>query len=190
MAIGPDIDPLASPGEWLPERMFQHAIAFELAAAVIGNGIDRAEDAELSGGPNFIGLCIAYAVNSAFAVELYLKTLIHLTTGVAAKKDHNLLKLYRQLSADYKCKVSAQFVLLTADDRYDFSGTTIEPPDTTDVEAVLERQATTFESVRYLFEKPDGSADYFQSNNLEVAVSRVILDARPGWSKYVAHLGR
>lgn len=156
--------------------MLSSADAFRQASYMALKGVEIAE----SPGEKF-HLGIAFGVNGAFAVELYLKCLLQIECG-QIPETHNLKELYYQLSRESRAKLKRSHDKDMQDNPM-LAGFRQSLRIRTDLHSLLEDGQDIFIQFRYLF---DGVPD--RTNPLGFAlepfgqlVRNRILDLRRKW---------
>lgn len=138
--------------------------------------IRRCEDIELSSVIFLPALAI-----SAFASELYLKTLLFIETG-NAPRGHNLKNLFRNLSSDTRRKIGVRWKAylprIEAQIRLMERQTNTTIPR--DLDTMLGMGSRAFEELRYPGEH--GSTAFFIAD-LPRLLDQTILEMRPDWRR-------
>lgn len=109
---------------------------------------------------------VPFVVNSAFAIELFLKAL-HEKYG-SAKRGHKLLVLYDQLPSDAIARIRVASAAIAA---------STSPPVFYDARQVLVSLNSAFEDWRYLYEKDQLGPIYMQPT---INVQKVLFEACRG----------
>jgi hypothetical protein len=165
-----------------PQSIFVHADGFLKASMTL--------EAGGPGSADFNPLCFAATVtNSAFAIVLYLKCLIQITTGQSFFKQHDLKKLFLKLPEDVKAEIAKQFNALPQP-QYDMTNAPKEMQEAVakrakDFSEALKESARAFESWRYMyeFEKSD-DLDAYSLFPLPPILRAVILERQPQWARF------
>jgi HEPN domain-containing protein len=144
-----------------PREIFQAAEQFNAAGVVL----IRASD-----------LALPLSVTHAFALELYLKSLLLIETGVSAR-GHNLLTLFEQLPGASQAEIEAVFAreelpacrIVLEKEQLPFS-----------YRGNLALAADMFEKFRYQYELTDQQQRCIGTYLLS-PLQRVIIHRQPGW---------
>ncbi len=164
-----------------PHSIFVHADGF-LKTAVLLNK----PPGTLGFDPFF---SVALVTNSAFAIELYLKCLIHIETGKLKKSQHNLRKLFGKLREETQQEIEKQFNALPINTtEYDLSNAPKEAREATESRPrnfrdALKTGAEAFVEWRYLYET-DGTSNPYGLFALPWILRNVILARVPAWANW------
>jgi len=125
-------------------------------------------------------LGLAYGVNGAFSVELYLKCLLTVEGG-QVPITHNLKFLFQQLSRESRGKLRKIHNRLVLDDPT--MSELRRCGRKTDLDSLLEEAQDVFEQFRYIYDGfPDVTREYgFALNIFAGCLRNRILDLRPKW---------
>jgi hypothetical protein len=162
-----------------PHSIFIHASGFQKMASTIILDPDK---------PNFDPLCSSAVVtNMAFAIELYLKCLIHLETGQLIKSEHNLRKLFARLTKETQKEIEAQFNAGQKSPDYDLSNApehikTMNAKLPKNLQEALKVGGDAFIEWRYLYENADGNP--FSLFALPSILNASILKRKPEWRTF------
>jgi hypothetical protein len=133
-----------------------------------------------------------YAVNtpacvlSAFASELFFKTIVVVETG-RVPKGHNLLVLFNQMSAATQKRVTElwdQYAIEHANRWVEIEEGMGGLPVARDLPTALKRGGRAFELARYSYERREEFQFYLGA--LPEMLKRVIFELRPDWKAYAA----
>ena len=153
-----------------PKAIFEHADTFFHA-------IDR-----LQRSPSAIISAVAMPVMvvSAFAAELYFKTLIVLD-GKPAPRSHDLYDLFSKLSPTTRTNLEDRWNLIIRD-RQEFLRNVERQESSIPrlLEDAIKEGREGFERLRYIYE--GGDPFRFFLGDLPIALRRTILDLQPTWS--------
>ncbi len=120
---------------------------------------------------------IPWVVNSAFALEVYLKCLYAIENGRFPAKIHSLLDLYKGQTAKSRAAIAGLYAKSVA----------LGPQSSSqDIEMVLEWAKHAFEEWRYRYEEISKPGPF--GTNVEIvcnAVRERIIQLRPGWKSYL-----
>jgi hypothetical protein len=184
-----------------PEMMFHLASLYQLASIILYNfGGHSVPTAPLIGvksiAPGTGGkLLSVYAVNSAFALELYLKCLL-----VIAKKpvprDHRLTQLFADLDDATKAEIRAGYESLRAvpltelcvmGAHHGADGRMIE------FDSCLDESSRAFMQWRYLFENPTSGQHVtktYSASPVSKVVRELLIGRNPSWERHLVHFDR
>lgn len=120
-------------------------------------------------------------VLAAFASELYMKTLIGLE-GKAIPRQHNLEKLFGQISAERRSRVEFHWNENVRRNEHQFADgdRNLKTKLPRALNLALSRGAKSFEELRYAYEQrsPEGA---FVLGNLPVCLREAIVEIKPEW---------
>ena len=125
-------------------------------------------------------------VCAAFALELYLKSLIAMRPGARVPSDHNLKRLFDGLDAHTQGQIRAYFQPYEAetqiylDQAYSGAGKSRPAGDLFDF--VLRASQGAFVSFRYIYEKGLRANQGWGADRIMQAARNVILDRNPEWA--------
>jgi hypothetical protein len=151
-----DNRPMKSPLDLLIERrdMYRHALRFERASDVLFLPENHPE------------LTVPAVVNSAFALEVYLKCLRHIETDERPKNAHLLkTQLFDQLTTDHQSRIEAVYKL-----RPDRGNTTLHQH--------LKASDDAYPHWRYLYEK-ETQWRVYAGRMIIPCVKQIILEDEP-----------
>lgn len=161
----------------IPQSIFVHA-----------DGFNKASNSNAS--PPDPYLFSVLATNCAFAVELYLKCLIHIETNQLIKNEHNLRKLFSKLRDETQGEVEAAFnAILDQHPGYDLSKASEEmkaaaAKRSKNLREVLKTCENAFVEWRYLYEEDDDAVNAFGLFPLPPILRGAILRRKPEWGRF------
>jgi transcriptional regulator with XRE-family HTH domain len=156
-----------------PKEVFRTAWGFSQTARIL---IERYRKQD---GHHFIA---PLAVNSALAVELYLKCLL-LLEGKSYAPVHDLKSLFDSVDTDDKERIKQFFTEDIARKEYIKRIQASNPEMRYEVEPILEAANKAFEEWRYIFEEKDYTRYYYGLEEVREAVERIILEIKPEWGR-------
>jgi hypothetical protein len=154
-----------------PWKVYRVGRSFSSTAELIMAEQRRDRDADLTH---------ALPVNSAFAVELYLKCL-RLLAGKGNVHGHDLRKLFADLDPDHQARVKELYTEEVKADRYAPKVAAAIPHCKYDVDTVLQTMSTAFEDWRYQYEETK-TLTYYGFEHLRHSLERLIYELQPGWA--------
>jgi HEPN domain-containing protein len=186
-----------------PERIFLAALTFEIACGILTkeaiSAIDKASGVKAPGLPVFEttpgsplpAWCpiIPSTVLSAFALELYFKSILTTENKSYRKIRHDLHDLFKLISPACKKKLRKEY-------QFALSKSAAHAQLLTDgckaeefeLERVLKDANHAFTHFRYEFERPFEERDFMVSP-VAVAARRVLLTDNPSWRRHLAGTG-
>ncbi len=162
----------------VPERWFRCARAFEFAARYLN--VVRANTSYR--GMPYWGLVFPHFVLAAFALELYLKALLHLTKH-RAPRTHSPVDLFSTLERSDRDRLTALYDGLVVESpasmAYEAFTRHLGSPRRLTVDSVLAGADRAFTAYRYLYER--GPADFAGVEPLKVVLDWYIIGLKPEW---------
>jgi HEPN domain-containing protein len=152
-----------------PERIFQQAIRFHQAQKILERSPDDQREA----------LVQPVCVLAAFTTELLLKCLIRIKGG-SPPRDHDLLELFKLLSAPTRERLAAMWsdYVQHRGEAFEQVGVTIEP----ELTSALAAGRKGFEVIRYWREEPEEDCVFYLTA-LPTMLFTVAFELRPNWAE-------
>jgi hypothetical protein len=122
-------------------------------------------------------MCAPIAMNQAFAIELYLKCLLHIETGKVSFK-HDLEQLYNSLTKETQSKVNIHYEGYRAKNPESIFLEKNLPMFSFDLPSVLKMIKNAFIDFRYYYELK-GKDGIYTLGNLMAASRRTIIEMKP-----------
>lgn len=153
------------------ERVFQVGWGFSRTADIVSERYRHERGSDL---------LAALVVNSAFAVEVYLKCVL-LVEGKAAPREHSLKKLFADLDRTHQSRIKKLFDESVGRNRYAKRIQAADPAFTYRLGAVLNATSDAFEEWRYLYEVRPKTRIFYGLAELKEAIERLIIELKPEW---------
>ncbi len=163
-----------------PRDVFINADAFEIVCAILNERVHAG---------NRLILTHVMATNAALALELYLKTLLLLETGIY-RRGHDLWKLFNYLAPETRLALENEHADYIGK-RPEFSAAAARGNYPTDLKGLLILGRHTFPDFRYMHERmaarnPHKAA--FGLNHFIFVVRERILKSNPNWESWIDDL--
>lgn len=152
-----------------PKEVFEQAERFHLTAMVLSERFRETNNASY-----IMTMC----VNSAFAIELYLKCLLFIEKGKYPDRIHKLDELFNKVSHKNQKILCEYYNKFTDEGRIKSKILEIHPDRKTDLISELSESANAFTLIRYIF---DNKHFVYTVGDLKNPLHRLIMELKSEW---------